>query len=443
MELKSIEIGRRLKRFRTALGWTQEQLAEKANTSAQNISKYEKQGLTDINTIVQLSSILGQDLQSDEKDVEGSVGEIGMEILMTLIRKQGDACPEDLRNYGLSDSDITHELFKLQRLGLVIHDQYVDFDGRNRNIVFITAKGIITCKNSVTNPLLSDDIKDCLPKVKSIEQRFERPHGIDIGDVYSMSEYIEKRPEVKLIKELPITNYRPNYCIWLKREFLKYDPSCGSKYEDYSEKELFLFPGKYFSFDVIHSMVMGLNHENKIDLIRKYFNPEFGKKSEPEPEDPQYPREEYNIMDAAEASYGGPYLDFCDYYPWIREHFYDEPDEETIEILQQNEYEREQEDLEDKKKIKRRKSFKAHMRKQYDYYRQKSNSKFPDDFFSPEEIKEYLQKNLIKPENEGFKKIDDMIKEINRIRPETKEYYFVYSWKKCGIEEYVKDFYDL
>ena len=83
MEKNSVskEVGLRLRRIRMAKGLSQQELAEKAFTSPQNISKYEKEGIANIDTIRRLSEVLETDLLMDEVDQEGTVGEIGSEIL--------------------------------------------------------------------------------------------------------------------------------------------------------------------------------------------------------------------------------------------------------------------------------------------------------------------------------------------------------------------------
>ena len=87
MENKSLalEVGQRCRRFRNALGVSQQKLADMIGTTPQNISKYEKEGVHDIDIIRYLSSALGHDLMTDEIDEEGTVGEIGKEILDMLV----------------------------------------------------------------------------------------------------------------------------------------------------------------------------------------------------------------------------------------------------------------------------------------------------------------------------------------------------------------------
>ena len=77
------ECGLRLRRVRMARNMSQQELADKMFTTPQNVSKWEKQGISDIDTIKSLSQILGQDILSDERDQEGVVGEIGKQHFKT------------------------------------------------------------------------------------------------------------------------------------------------------------------------------------------------------------------------------------------------------------------------------------------------------------------------------------------------------------------------
>lgn len=78
---RAIEIGLRCKRLRMAKGMSQQELADRAGTTPQNVSKFEKNGISDIYWIDLLSDILGKSLLISERDTEGTIGEMGKEIL--------------------------------------------------------------------------------------------------------------------------------------------------------------------------------------------------------------------------------------------------------------------------------------------------------------------------------------------------------------------------
>ena len=85
----STEYGNRCRQIRMAKGLSQEALAKKMSTTAQNVSKWEREGIANVDTVMRLSEVLGQDITADEIDQEGSVGEIGKEILRTLVANEG------------------------------------------------------------------------------------------------------------------------------------------------------------------------------------------------------------------------------------------------------------------------------------------------------------------------------------------------------------------
>lgn len=161
MENKSLalEVGQRCRRFRNALGVSQQKLADMIGTTPQNISKYEKEGVHDIDIIRYLSSALGHDLMTDEIDEEGTVGEIGKEILDMLVNPNypfddepygcitADSLFDSSSLYGLPKDRIIKELFKLEKIGLCVREQYIDFYDNNKDDIFITAKGVITLKH--------------------------------------------------------------------------------------------------------------------------------------------------------------------------------------------------------------------------------------------------------------------------------------------------------
>ena len=105
------EYGNRCRQIRQAKGISQADLAVKMNTTPQNVHKWEKNGISNVNTVMQLSEVLGQDITADQIDQEGIVGEIGREILSVLIKMKGyvefSVLPRFL--YGMSDCNILDE----------------------------------------------------------------------------------------------------------------------------------------------------------------------------------------------------------------------------------------------------------------------------------------------------------------------------------------------
>lgn len=61
-------IGYKLKQHRMKLGWTQEQMADKLNVRQNTVSGYEKEGVHDIDTIMEINHRLGINLLSENKE---------------------------------------------------------------------------------------------------------------------------------------------------------------------------------------------------------------------------------------------------------------------------------------------------------------------------------------------------------------------------------------
>lgn len=216
MEEKSIakQCGNRLRRVRMARNMSQQELADKMFTTPQNISKYEKEGIANIDIIQKLSAVLGHDLLSDEMDEEGTVGEIGKEILSVLIQHKGYFDVEDLMSgymYGMKMERVTKEVFKLEKIGMCVREQYVDFLDRNRDGLFITAKGIITYKNMLSG-VQKDEMWEQINSVVTYEEQLE--------EAESYQEYIDNRPEEKMIRQLEHAgNYRSYYLQYLHETY--------------------------------------------------------------------------------------------------------------------------------------------------------------------------------------------------------------------------------
>ena len=159
------DVGLRIKNARAAKGWSQAELAEKVETTSQNISKFEKNGLSDMNWIATIGNVLDVDLLENTIDVEGSVGEIGREILFQLVRNNGSCEMDELIGhylYGLSSSQVTEEIVKLSKIGLIIRELYKDFDDDEMDTIFIRTKGVIALKNMQLTTMQSIEIESKL-----------------------------------------------------------------------------------------------------------------------------------------------------------------------------------------------------------------------------------------------------------------------------------------
>ena len=261
MENKSmaLEVGQRCRRFRNALGISQQKLADMVGTTPQNISKYEKEGIHDIDIIRYLSNTLGHNLMTDEVEEEGIVGEIGKEILDMLVNNDVHAgflkASEVLNGsslYGLPENRIIKEVFKLEKIGLCVREQYIDFYDEENDIIFITAKGVITLKHLGA---FKNQMAD-YANVKTYEVMCQ---GYD-----SYQAYINSEPIEKIIKNLSVKNgFRANYIQYIQKQ---YGSPVGCL--NYEKK---YFPGNSAYTDIMFSMIMDITRE-KADYIIALFN---------------------------------------------------------------------------------------------------------------------------------------------------------------------------
>ena len=145
----ALDCGVRCKQIRMSKGMSQKELADKMNVSPQLVSKWENSGISNYDTIIRLSNILGQDITSDQINQDCSVSEIGKEILRNIVNGKGYIDYKDLlpKLFGMRKERINNEIFKLERIGAVVREQFSDFSDSERDGIFITAKGLIIFKN--------------------------------------------------------------------------------------------------------------------------------------------------------------------------------------------------------------------------------------------------------------------------------------------------------
>lgn len=415
------EYGLRCRRFRQLRGMSQQQLADAIHMTPQAISKYEKNGISDIEIIQQLSNVLGYNLLSDETDTEGTVGDVGREILRGLVNKGGfrpfQEVSKDL--FGMNENRIIHEVFKLMRIGLVVREQYTGFCDEERDYLFITAKGIIAYLNAGTfRPTIDENIE-------SYESL--------IGDAGSYQNYVDGRRCEKLIRNVfADSSYRVNYITYLKKYYEKgFEFDCTHIEECTFTDDL--VPGEGFYFDLLYRMALKLD------------------------------REKYEF-----------YLDYqIDPYKCEDEHF--ELEEEIsgvkhdVEWIARGKFERHIPDIRNEKepdlaeKLLQKENLTAKEERfldlecGVDYFdfstaikiwkqvreERKEESAYPTDWFSVDEIRKFIEENLMPTIEEDFE-LNEKLLEINRENPQTLDYYeFPASWEDNGLADLVRKIYGI
>ena len=437
MEDKKVakECGLRLRRVRMAKNISQQILADKMYTTPQNVSKWENQGISDVDTIKELSRILGQDILSDERNEEGVVGEIGKHILKQVAQNNGFIPVEELINshmYGLNAKIVTDEIFKLERIGMCVREQYKNFYDIEKDMVFITAKGLITLNNfSVFGNIVS----------KTYEMFLEGRNTIQ--------EYYDENKLERTIRNLRYCGtYRIDYINYLHKRYEKIyideHENDGCDYGDWTATVPVL-PGLSCRLDILFRMIAGLDNRSLYQNIWCMIG--------------GFPSDE--IIDEYIDQYGTtdvPRLDeilgtlSSKLEKWnqkvngeVRKNFENAIAETSFKSVYD-----EQTDEEN------------FLEENADYFIEKRNAfvegKYPSEWFSIEEIKEFIKENFKCAETPEEKEIDRILYEINKLDRWSLDYYdtgyialgddwsnFLSDnrWVDAGIEELIKSYYNL
>lgn len=290
MKQKNIStfLGEQCRKYRKILGITQEELAEKMNTTPQTISNYERMGIKDVDVENEISSILGVDLREETEENEGEPGELGKEILLFLMEHEGTCLVGDLLDknilYGISKERLDNEVEKLAKKDMCYREEdflryksdleiyYVKdgYDSTHKpdDRLFITAKGIITTRNFITNHYQAERINSC-SNIQSYEMVLSKKSRGDkikkVGNAKDMEEYFELRPWHDMIKDISrntYINYKADYISYLKNNWLPDFGISEKYYRYYSENEWsILFPGKSFYHDLLYRMAFGFSND--------------------------------------------------------------------------------------------------------------------------------------------------------------------------------------
>ena len=406
-------IGERCRKFRNALGVSQQALADQVGTTPQNISKYEKEGVYNIETIQALSQVLGHDLLSDEMENEGDVGEIGRELLCAMIGYKfpfhsteyglGYIYTKDLFEqnvmYGLDENRIVREIFKLEKLGLCVREQYTDFYGEQIDRVFITAKGAITIKHIIN----SDEILSYLDDIVTYE--------IICGKYSSYQEYIDNNVLEKKIRNLPMnSSFRANYIHFLHRNFEK---GLDCYRLDMNMSPCF-FSGRNCYYDIMYHMIIDFDLTQS-DSYWRLIN-EFDGYDEI---DEIY--EESLGMDV-EKYKAGIYL------------------KRDIPILSENSTEDNEFEI---KESELDKFMLNNPEERFRKQKEKHANMNPLEWFTNEEIEKFVDNNILPAQNDYEEKIEKELIEIMLMEPMTTEDYFVFpqEWENNGLADKIKSIY--
>ena len=455
------EYGQRLKQARMSLGWTQADLAEKANLEPQTVGKYEREGINNTDTLQLLSEILSVDLLKDTFEANSPIGEIGKEILIQLVANDGTMTVGGLLKrelQGLSEKHITGEIVKLHKLGLIVREQYKDWEGEDVDKLFLTVKGYITIKNMDLNHYQSEMILRHADSLYTFESL--------VGPFNSYQDFIDSNEAEKRIRNLEYDfmrgGYRLNYIKYLKRNFetaVDYD---GGR----DELEDEICPAISCYHDIIYNMVCDIsinNLDDYVDVIAgvsddvalKSFIKLFGKVDKCKYDTSQMLENEFSGkgIENKKLSQRNTYID-----PKLRDSLmqlnmmidrknipeYTKIAKKLLDRLDKNlmNDDRFASIISDVHEAIRKLQF-AHMlswnpEEKFKAKEEEHKGVNPVNWFSESEIREYIELN-IRPA--GYDpELDQELKEINTLQPLTLNYYtFPYEWEENGLADLVRE----
>ena len=441
------ECGLRLKRIRDAKNLTQQELATMVHLSPQAISKYEKNGISDINIIQKLTSILGYDLLTDEQNEEGTVGEVGKEILFKLIENNGFIEVGQLiaEMYGLDNNRITDEIVKLRRIGMVVREQYVDFYDFKIDGLFITAKGIICIKNLLPNRGRDTDYEDMISETKSYELIVQKDN--------SYQDYFEKNKIEKIIRRLPCAGvYRIDFVQHLLKNYTDDYYGLNTIKDEYGvfealgckDPEIYpLLQGENFYFDVLYRMAIEFDNEK----IQNYILSSFDESSWDEEQ--EYSRLSVELGKEEESIIRMARWKFEELSNGINE-FMDDWEGRKEEGSLQNISSDEKISRYIELKNKTEGSFFASEVEDMDYFMlsnkkwETEESPYPIDWYSIDEIWDYIKANYHPATSKEEKILDEKLRELTELNPRVMEYYdFPKTWEDAGIGNYIRELYNI
>lgn len=439
----SVSLGERLRFCRKQAGLTLEQLAEMANTTPQTISNYEKKGITNTDVEAELSRILGKSLRDKPEDKEGTVGEVGKEILYSLMENEGSMSFNSLLGnlYGLNEERTSIEIEKLSDMYMVVREKYTGFESEERDYVYITAKGIITCKNHVADEYHASKYIECLSKVVSYEERLKPnyPYEADLEPVIDMEEYVSKRPWISEILKLELTStYKADYIAYLYQNGAMVAPKPYVLIGLNCDKSA-LFPGKNIYYDILYRMAYGFDDKWREKYYFNHFDKEWSERF-----DELYflvngdPDDEDEVVNLSLS-------EFKKDFPWVK----DDGLRGTMKPFAKLTDSDEKKKVEDEYNAYDDLEFEVNCfldgsREQEARYKEYApnglENKYPDKWFSKDEIEDFIRKNYHLPQNEQERKVQKIIDNVERLRPRLKAYYsFPKEWEENGLANLVRE----
>lgn len=434
----SKECGIRCRQIRMSKGMSQQVLAEKMNVTPAAISKWEKEGISNIDYIMKLSDALGQDITADQFDQEGVIGEVGREILRILVKNEGfvDFSVLEKNMFGMKADRISNELFKLERIGAVIREQFQDYLKHDRDGVFITAKGVIAYKNML------DEKKNLL--VEAVITMDER-----LADgATSFQDVVDSDPVTGILMRMNSqSSFRCDYLSYLYKNF--YHPIINEDKSHWLTNPRIdgIMCGKSAYIDILRRMAQKATKSEIDEYIIEVMSEG--------PEEASFDNfeDEYGYNHVA-AGLDEKDFEAVKFFCGVIESMPDLPNLSYTE----KDWDRNSKNPEVKKAISEMKRWDKEYENcsLYDYkdvvqslsdneeaffeFMDEDRMKRPNLWFKYDEIKNYIEENILPPASNYEEEIDEIIKEIWNANPETMEYYYSFPklWEENGLAQLVR-----
>lgn len=430
--ITAIEIGQRCRKFRQVLGLSQQALADRIGTTPQNISKYEKEGIYNIDVIQALSAALEQDLLTDEKDQEGAIGEVGGEILLILLEERGTVAYADLlvhrKLFGLPEERVIRELFKLQQIGLVVREEYTDIYEGEQDIVFITAKGIISYKHK---------------NIESFARVVSKDEYIDSYEVLcegfaSMQDCCDHKEHIvvdELLGKLDFkSGFRVNFIYYIMNK-----KNLRIKNE-YIIEHADRIKGHDIFYDIMHSMICHTTRNTADVIVERYrdtnhtlpiMGGDFDRLAEQIIGDDTVLEDFLFDSDASDYVMIRRNVEYARNKAFLR---HPESKEKIIKYIEQESRYYQFEELDDARCLYN--NFFENRKKLFDEIVD------VESLFSKEEIIKFVEDNILPAVTDEEKELEKLLKEIIIKYPDVLEYFkFPSIWEENGVADYIREKY--
>ena len=279
---RSVIIGQRLKNYRLKYKESQEAFAERINCAQTTLSKYEKEGITNIDTIMEISEKLGINLLSDSDDDISSKEKILAKIYNFYTgekdKKIGELIltSEKLKElaFGLNQNILDRILIALRQDGLISIVKNKEDENDTTEFILMTAKGILKTENEKDFPKnLSADIiqEDAIKKEFS---KYENGHFLPVKEaafetvmnkieedsIYSPQEFVDAKKYQGEFEDFdnPENNIQLSEHIAVKTDHSKYNGNIlliGEEQKNMIKRNIMNNSSSFVVFDTNDSLI--------------------------------------------------------------------------------------------------------------------------------------------------------------------------------------------